>query len=53
MWDFIFGLFIWMGATIVKNTNTAIVQYHEQKTLCEQSLPRNQVCEMKFVPKED
>lgn len=42
-----------VGSILIIETDEVIQQYYKQKTLCEKTLPRNQVCEMKFVPKED
>lgn len=45
------GFFI--GGVVAIHFNDTLEQYYKQKTLCEETLPRNQVCEMKLVPKED
>ena len=54
MGDFILGAVIGflIGGVIAINSNDTIEKCYKQKTLCEETLPRNQVCEMKFVPKE-
>lgn len=55
LWVFLIGSFMGLmtGAIIVTENGVTLNHARKQKTLCEETLPRNQVCEMKFVPKED
>jgi len=48
---FIVGFFI--GGIGAIETNSVLKEYDKQGKLCEQSLPRDQVCEMKLVVKRE
>lgn len=40
-----------VGILVTFYGNMTLSEYREQKEVCEQSLPRDQVCEMKLVVK--